>query len=242
MTSALAVPATGLHRLRLLNRNVGPVRNFVPSKRWLRGQNVDVLLIQGFGTGPLTVDCLAQSLSDDHGLDCCVPRLGGLLGYLQTRDVRSAGQQLADFLRSLPPGQQPWLIGHSIGGMIARDAVQRGGAASRVAGVVTIGSPHQGTPVAVGGLLIGLGFISRAPWQMLPWSGTVRGLNALPWPQDLHLTAISSSSDLFCPPRFGSVSFADGRSVVNKSFEGYGHTELVRSVEVTSYIASLIKG
>ncbi len=241
MTSDLPVPAKGLHRLRLLRRNVGPISNFVPSKRWLRGEHVDVLLLQGFGTGPLTVDYLAESLSGDHALACCVPRLGGLLGYLQTREVRTAGQALADFLRSLPPGQKPWLIGHSIGGIIARDAVQLGGAASRVAGVVTLGSPHKGTPAAIGGLFIGLGLFSRCPWQMLPWARTVRELNALPWPEDVPMTAIVSGSDLLCPPYFGSVPFADGRNVVNKRFDGYGHTELVRSAEVSGYIASLIK-
>ena len=133
MASDLPVPAQGLARLRLLHRNIGPVSNFVPSRRWRKGEHVDVMLLQGFGTGPLTVHQLARRLSEEHGLECCVPRLGGLFGYLQTREVRAAGQRLADFLRSLPPGQRPWLIGHSIGGIIARDAVQRGGAAARVA-------------------------------------------------------------------------------------------------------------
>jgi pimeloyl-ACP methyl ester carboxylesterase len=241
MGDDLPVPATGLQRLRLLRRNVGPIDNFVPSKRWLLGSSVDVLLMQGFGTGPRTVNYLAESLTDGHGLHCCVPRLGGLLGYLQTRDVRTAGQALADFIRSLPPDQKPWLIGHSIGGIIARDAVQRGGAATRVAGLVTIGSPHRGTPAAIGGLFIGLGLLSRSPWQMLPWASTVRELNALPWPEDVPMTAVVSGSDVLCPPYFGSVPFADGRNIVNKRFDGYGHTELVRSAEVASYIASLMK-
>lgn len=241
MSEKLPVPAQGLRRLRLLNRNIGPISNFVPTKRWLKGEHVDVLLLQGFGTGPLTVNPLAAALSEEHGFSCCVPRLGGLFGYLQTREVRAGGQRLADFLRSLPPGQKPWLIGHSIGGILARDAVQRGGAASRVAGVVTLGSPHRGTPAAIGGLFIGLGLISRCPWQMLPWAGTVRSLNGMPWPAELPLIAVTSTSDLLCPPRFGSVPFADGQQICNKQFEGLGHTEMLRSAAVASYIASQLR-
>ncbi len=240
MTSDLPVPAQGLARLRLLHRNIGPFANFVPTRRWRKGEQVDVLLLQGFGTGPLTVNPLARSLSADHGLACCVPRLGGLFGYLQTREIRTAGQRLADFLRSLPTGQRPWLIGHSIGGIIARDAVQRGGAASRVAGVVTLGAPHQGTPAVIGGLFLGLGFLSRAPWQMLPWAGTIRTLNELPWPDDVPMTAVVSSSDLLCPPRYGSIPFADGQQICNQQFAGLGHTEMLRCPEVTGLIARLV--
>jgi len=119
--------------------------------------------------------------------------------------------------------------------------VQRGGAASRVAGVVTLGSPHRGTPAAIGGLFIGLGLISRCPWQMLPWAGTVRSLNGMPWPAELPLIAITSTSDLLCPPRFGSVPFADGQQICNKQFEGLGHTEMLRSAAVASYIASQLR-
>lgn len=43
-------------------------------------------------------------------------------------------------------GQPPWLVCHSMGGLAARDwLVRTPGAAGRVAGLVTIGSPHGGT-------------------------------------------------------------------------------------------------
>ncbi|MBJ94545.1 MAG: hypothetical protein CMP23_08720 [Rickettsiales bacterium] len=239
-SSTAAVPARGLSRLRVVHRNLGPAVNFVPSRRWQPGSNVDVLLVQGFATGPLTLDVLARALTEEFELDCCVPRLGGMLGYLQTREVRHSGQQLAELLHSLPSNQRPWLVGHSMGGIIARDAVQRGGAADKVAGVVTLGSPHRGTPVALAGLLLGLGLISRAPRQMLPWARAVRDLNALPWPAELPITAIVSSSDVLCPPWFGSLPFADGCRFVNQGFAGHGHTELVRSQEIAAYVGRLI--
>ncbi|WP_374665999.1 esterase/lipase family protein [Ramlibacter sp.] len=43
-------------------------------------------------------------------------------------------------------GQRPWLVCHSMGGLAARDWLARTpGAAQRVAGLVTLGSPHGGT-------------------------------------------------------------------------------------------------
>jgi triacylglycerol lipase len=54
---------------------------------------------------------------------------------------------LVSLVRALP-GQRVNVIAHSMGGLDARYAIARLGLADRVASLVTIGSPHHGTPLA----------------------------------------------------------------------------------------------
>jgi triacylglycerol lipase len=54
---------------------------------------------------------------------------------------------LVSLVRELP-GQRVNVIAHSMGGLDARYAISRLGLADRVASLVTIGSPHHGTPLA----------------------------------------------------------------------------------------------
>jgi len=46
------------------------------------------------------------------------------------------------------PGKKVNVIGHSMGGIDARVAIARFGAAERVASLTTVASPHRGTPLA----------------------------------------------------------------------------------------------
>jgi triacylglycerol lipase len=56
-------------------------------------------------------------------------------------------EKLAAFVRALPEGKVN-LIAHSMGGLDARYALTRLGLADRVAALVTIATPHHGTPLA----------------------------------------------------------------------------------------------
>jgi triacylglycerol lipase len=55
--------------------------------------------------------------------------------------------KLAEFVRSLPSGRVN-LIAHSMGGLDARWAIAKLGLGDRVAALVTIATPHRGTPLA----------------------------------------------------------------------------------------------
>ncbi len=57
--------------------------------------------------------------------------------------------QLGEFIeRHLPRGEKCDIIGHSMGGMVARSYVQRHGGRRRVRKLVTLASPHHGTAMA----------------------------------------------------------------------------------------------
>ena len=61
--------------------------------------------------------------------------------------IERRAQQLAEQLRALPEGRVN-LIAHSMGGLDARYAIAHLGVADRVASLVTLGTPHRGTPLA----------------------------------------------------------------------------------------------
>lgn len=65
-----------------------------------------------------------------------------------TQDIRQAAEELdrsVELLCEATGNDQIHVVGHSLGGIIARYYVQRLGGDSRVHTLVTLGSPHQGT-------------------------------------------------------------------------------------------------
>lgn len=107
-----------------------------------------VVLVHGFcgfgsiGLGPARVDYfrhVARRLSA-RGLDVVVARLPPL-GGTPARGL----SLLAQLDRA--PGERLVLVAHSLGGLDARWALARGGA-GRVRAVITIGTPHHGSPIA----------------------------------------------------------------------------------------------
>ena len=198
-----------------------------------------MVMVQGFGTGPRAMRPVARFLSR-RGLACAVAPLGGMLGYLQTRRVTTAARRLNRYLGSLDSRRSPWIIGHSIGGIVARYAIQQLDAGDRVAGVITLGTPHQGSPAAVLGLAVGLGVISTSLMQIVPGAPIIRRLNREPWPSKLPLYSIVSTGDLLCRPRSGQLPFADGQLVRNLEVSKLGHTEMMRTTSVLETVNSLI--
>ncbi len=70
---------------------------------------------------------------------------------LLTGDIRTAAHELrrhVEQLLELTGAEKVHIVGHSLGGMIARYYVQRMGGAATVDTLVTLGSPHQGTLAA----------------------------------------------------------------------------------------------
>ena len=65
----------------------------------------------------------------------------------KTASVADRAAELAAFVRALP-ARRVNLVAHSMGGLDARYALARLGLAGRVASLVTVGTPHQGTPLA----------------------------------------------------------------------------------------------
>jgi triacylglycerol lipase len=96
-----------------------------------------------FGFGRARVDYfrrVARRL-EARGAEVIVVRLPALGG------VPARGQALLAQLDGLPH-ERLVIVAHSLGGLDARWALARGGLAARVHALVTIGTPHRGTPIA----------------------------------------------------------------------------------------------
>ena len=64
--------------------------------------------------------------------------------------ISARAQRLADLIRALPEPRVN-IVAHSMGGLDARYAISQLGLAPRVASLITIGTPHHGTPLADAG-------------------------------------------------------------------------------------------
>jgi len=223
----------------IVRDNIGPLNIYLRDKALIQSRCPDVVMIQGFGTGPRCMRPVADHLKR-FGHRSAVAPIGGLLGHLQTRSVTRAAKRLDAYLCDLPPNCRPWLVAHSIGGIMARLAVQNGQARHHISGLITLGTPHQGCPAAAAGLMLGIGLISMAPWSITPLSPTIRNLNRTPWPRDIPLIAIATQSDLLCRPKHSHIPFADGRVVRNVVLGDVGHTQMLRSDTVLRTVTELL--
>ncbi len=159
-----------------------------------------VLLLQGFLATRRSLDVLERRLRRDgywvFSLD-----LGGLAGRFNTRRI----DELAALVRAEVEriyAQHPELgpltvIGHSKGGLIAAYWVKRLDGHRRVRAVLTMGTPHRGTPLAW--TLLPLAPLVPSILQMTPRSTLIRGLGSRAWPVDVRLTSLYSRKDRLVP-------------------------------------------
>jgi triacylglycerol lipase len=122
------------------------------------------------------------------------------------------------------------LVGHSMGGMIARNYVQNRGGAVYVRGMITLGTPHHGSKLAPFAL-------SPMGKSLLPGSAFLRQLNSVAWPQQTKAVTIYTRYDnIVLPAESGKM---DGAKAVE--LDGMGHNALLfhpRSLQVV--IAALV--
>ena len=122
--------------------------------------------------------------------------------------------------------RQAVLVAHSMGGLVCRRYLARHGAA-RVAGLVTLDTPHHGS------MLAALGPGANAA-QMRPGSQWLTRLNAVALPSACAVTVIHSVHDNFVAPQAGQI--LDGAE--NVALRGIGHLSLLFSREVGDLIAN----
>lgn len=188
-----------------------------------------VLLIQGFFQTRRVMVTIERRLRAD-GFRVLSFHLGGLLGNFNTRSVPELARMIDRKVRRLRERGElgrMHLVGHSKGGVIARYMVQVTGADEYVSTVITLGSPHHGTPTAALGAGLGLLFVSRSLWQMFPGSPLVREMNNRRFPAHVRLVSIYSKSDLICPWTYSALTPRDGEDVRNVLVNQLGHMDLV---------------
>ncbi|MHB8417572.1 MAG: esterase/lipase family protein [Myxococcales bacterium] len=159
-----------------------------------------VLLIYGFLGTRRSFEVIERRLRRD-GYCVFSINLGGMLDAFNTRGIDESAERVRDKIErlyarySLGPLS---IIGHSKGGLIGRYYVKRLGGDKRVQTLVTLGTPHNGSPTAYLGVAF-LGAVAPSVWQMTPMSPFIRRLKMGRFPDEVRFVSIYSKRDRFCP-------------------------------------------
>jgi pimeloyl-ACP methyl ester carboxylesterase len=190
-----------------------------------------VLLLHGFFQTRNIWEVMEDRLRFD-GYGVMSFNLGGLLWRFNTHPVDRTAAMIAEKIESLRERydfDRLHIVGHSKGGLIARRYVQHYGGDKRVKSVITLGTPHRGTPTAALGVaLMGFGAIRSSAADLLPGSGVVQRLSTDAFPGHIPLTSVYSRQDLVCPHWCSVLRRRPGEShLTNVEISGIGHSQLV---------------
>jgi triacylglycerol lipase len=85
-----------------------------------------------------------------HGVESRLTRLGARVYSFPVHPLASVAARAESLKKALDAIDAPRvnIVAHSMGGLDARYLASRLGAAGRVASIVTVGTPHRGTPLA----------------------------------------------------------------------------------------------
>ena len=151
-----------------------------------------------------------------------------------TSDVRKAAAALGRHVERVCEQsgyEQVFLVGHSLGGIIARYYVQRLAGDARVSTLVTLGSPHAGSQLArMAPLLVGR--------QLRPHSELMREL-AGPARCSTRFVAIYSDRDEVVSRRSARLEHPD-LAVTALQVHGVGHLSLLVNSTVAQAIAAAL--
>jgi pimeloyl-ACP methyl ester carboxylesterase len=157
---------------------------------------------------------------------------------LLTSDLRRAAADLASAVTAVVDRsgyERIHVIGHSLGGLIARYYVQRMGGHTQVQTLVTLATPHAGTVLARAGQLLPL------VRQLSPDSDVIRELAApAPGCSTRFVSFYSDVDHVVVPSRNGRIDHPD-LDVRNVAVTGIGHLSLPHSSRVAFDIAELLR-
>lgn len=198
-----------------------------------------VLLLCGWGGTRHTMSLLEERLSADGFAPYVFP-LGGILRRFNTLGVDDLSERLRRSLESLALAvslPRMAIVGHSMGGLIGRHLVSMRGGERFVHTLVTLGTPHRGSPMAALARRTPLSRFSKALEQLVPGSPFLRELAAHPVPPEVYGAALFSRQDHYCPPPSAQFEIPPGSDhLVNLDVGEIGHVEYVMNDETYALI------
>jgi triacylglycerol lipase len=156
-----------------------------------------VLLLYGFMSTRRSFEILEHRLRRDRFCVWSI-NLGGWREAFNTNAIDTVAEHVAEkvermYLRFPQMGPLS-VVGHSKGGLIGAYYVKRLGGDRRVKTLITLASPHNGSPSAYVGIAA-YGLISRSIWQLTPRSAFIHRLKGGVFPGGVQLTSIYSKGD-----------------------------------------------
>jgi len=154
-----------------------------------------------------------------------------------TGDIREAARELGHHVERIcasTGADRVHIVGHSLGGLMARYYVQRLGGDARVDTLVTLGTPHRGSLIAH--------FLppTRVPQQLCPASDLVRELEEPAPGCRTHVVAVWSKQDqLIIPQSHARLEHPD-LQVTEVTLEHVGHLSMTIDPEVVHLVSRLL--
>ena len=143
--------------------------------------------------------------------------------------VKRIAQQLADLVDRIPHGTRIHLVGHSLGGVVARWYVQEMGGHARVAQTISLASPFNGTRI-VRRFRVLVGNDLHEDSELL---GRIR---ARAHEHDVPHTSFIAAQDRVVTPTL-SAKFEQGDAIV---LDGRGHNTLLFDDEVIDQVVKRV--
>jgi pimeloyl-ACP methyl ester carboxylesterase len=161
--------------------------------------------------------------------------LGPIVGfeYWTLGRIAAGARQLGwfvDQVRATTGAAEVDIIGHSMGGVVARYYVTLGGGDRSVHRLITLGSPHAGTDVSA----VGIGHASR---ELLFGSKLVTRIATAPAPEHAKITTILSDADALVPAA-KQPAIAGAERIV---YPDLGHVALLGSRRVANAIVERLR-
>ncbi|HEY8147187.1 MAG TPA: alpha/beta fold hydrolase [Kofleriaceae bacterium] len=203
-----------------------PLGYVAPIWRGRRRGPRPVVLVQGYAMSRayfllLTARLGAAGLGPFYGYE-----------YWTLGKVASAARRLGEYVEELCRFHRADgvdLVGHSMGGVVARYYVALGGGGARVKSLVTLGSPHSGTEVSYFG-------VGRPVHELMPGSALLARLDAAALPAGVQALAIWSRSDAMVWSE--AQAHLPGARMV--AFDDLGHLGLLASRRVAREVAGFL--
>lgn len=187
-----------------------------------------VLLLYGFFSTRRMLEILEHRLRRD-GYGVWSIQLGGLLDGFNASGIEASAARVREKVERLYARYELGpltIIGHSKGGLIGRYYVKRLGGDTRVRNLITLGTPHHGTPLAYLGCAL-LGGTSRSMWQCTPMSPFIRQLKVGAFPRHVRFTSVYSKGDALTPFPTAMLETEGEGNLFNVEVPGVGHGELL---------------
>lgn len=219
--------------------------NTVQRKSILKQAENPVLLLHGLGSTRKTLSILERRLRRD-GHTVISIHLGGLFDTFNSKKIEALASFVRDKVERLYKryhfSGKMIVIGHSKGGLIGRYYVQCLGGDKRVSHLMTLGTPHNGTPWALLAALTPLSWIMKSLKQMTPYSPLIKTMQKSPFPHTVRLTSIYSMQDMMTPFPSGIISLETPHPhLKNILVDQVGHAEFLIKKTVYSHIKRLLR-